>query len=64
MAFVIRLVLRAEIFCRGRVNIFWGIKAVQTLGRGIVFRPNYLPEKHAIAMVCIFGFYVCRASQN
>ena len=74
-AFVIQQFWTAVIFGLGIVMIVWGIEAVQTMGGkywemwyfawedgGIVFKPNYMPKKYAIAIVPISGFLVCVAS--
>ena len=74
-AFLIQQFWTAVIFCLGIVMIIWGIEAVQTMGGkywemwyfawedgGIVFKPNYMPKKYAIAIVPISGFLVCVAA--
>lgn len=74
-AFVIQQFWTAVIFCLGLVMIIWGIEAVQTMGGkywemwyfawedgGLVFKPNYMPKKYAIAIVPISGFLVCVAA--
>lgn len=74
-AFAIQQFWTAVIFCLGIVMIIWGIEAVQTMGGkywemwyfawedgGIVFKPNYMPKKYAIAIVPISGFLVCVAA--
>ena len=74
-AFLVQQFWTAVIFCIGIVMIVWGIEAVQTMGGkywemwhfawedgGIVFKPNYLPKKYAIAIVPISGFLVCVAA--
>ena len=74
-AFFIQQFWTAVIFCLGLVMIIWGIEAVQTMGGkywemwyfawedgGIVFKPNYMPKKYAIAIVPISGFLVCVAA--
>lgn len=74
-AFAIQQFWATVIFCLGVVMIIWGIEAVQTMGgkywemwyfawedSGIVFKPNYMPKKYAIAIVPISGFLVCVAA--
>ncbi|WP_377189322.1 TRAP transporter small permease [Ruegeria meonggei] len=74
-AFFIQQFWTAVIFCLGIVMIVWGIEAVLTMGGkywemwyftwedgGIVFKPNYMPKKFAIAIVPISGFLVCVAA--
>ena len=74
-AFFIRQFWTVVIFCLGIVMIIWGIEAVQTMGGkywemwyfawedgGIVFKPNYMPKKYAIAIVPISGVLVCVAA--
>lgn len=74
-AFVVQQFWTAVIFCLGIVMIIWGIEAVTTMGGkywemwyfawedgGIVFKPNYMPKKYAIAIVPISGFLVCVAA--
>lgn len=74
-AFFIQQFWTAVIFGLGIVMIVWGIEAVQTMGGkywemwyfawedgGIVFKPNYMPKKYAIAIVPISGFLVCVAA--
>ncbi|MEL7081642.1 MAG: TRAP transporter small permease subunit [Pseudomonadota bacterium] len=74
-AFFIQQFWTALIFSLGIVMIVWGIEAVQTMGGkywemwyfawedgGIVFKPNYMPKKYAIAIVPISGFLVCVAA--
>jgi len=74
-AFLVQQFWTAVIFCIGIVMIVWGIEAVQTMGGkywemwhfawengGIVFKPNYMPKKYAIAIVPISGFLVCVAA--
>ena len=74
-AFLIQQLWTALIFSLGIVMIVWGIEAVQTMGGkywemwyfawedgGIVFKPNYMPKKYAIAIVPISGFLVCVAA--
>ena len=65
----------AVIFCLGLVMIVYGLEAVSTMGGkywemwyfawedgGIVFKPNYMPKKYAIAIVPISSFLVCVAA--
>ena len=60
------------IFCLGIVMIVYGLEAVSTMGGKywemwylawengqIVYKPNYMPKKYAIAIVPISGFLVC-----
>ncbi|MEM9575761.1 MAG: TRAP transporter small permease [Pseudomonadota bacterium] len=74
-AFLIQQFWTAVIFCLGLVMIIWGIEAVQTMGGkywemwyfaledgGIVFKPNYMPKKYAVAIVPISGILVCVAA--
>ncbi|WP_120634243.1 TRAP transporter small permease [Ruegeria sp. EL01] len=74
-AFFIQQFWTAVIFCLGIVMIVWGLEAVATMGGkywemwyfawedgGIVFKPNYMPKKYAIAIVPISGFLVCIAA--
>mgnify|MGYP001818431327 CR=1 FL=1 len=74
-AFFVQQFWTAVIFCLGLVMIIWGIEAVATMGGkywemwyfawedgGIVFKPNYMPKKYAIAIVPISGFLVCVAA--
>lgn len=75
VAFYIQQFWTAVIFCLGLVMIIWGIEAVTTMGGkywemwyfaweddGIVFKPNYMPKKYAIAIVPISGILVCVAA--
>ncbi|MCE8539967.1 TRAP transporter small permease [Ruegeria pomeroyi] len=75
VAFAIRQFWTGIIFCLGLVMIIWGIEAVQTMGGkywemwyfawedgGIVFKPNYMPKKYAVAIVPISGVLVCAAA--
>lgn len=63
------------IFCLGIVMIVYGMEAVSTMGGKywemwyfawengtVVFKPNYMPKKYAIAIVPISGFLVCVAA--
>ncbi len=74
-AFFIQQFWTAVIFCLGLVMIIYGLEAVATMGGkywemwyfawedgGIVFKPNYMPKKYAIAIVPISGFLVCVAA--
>ena len=71
-AFFIQQFWTAVIFCLGIVMIVYGIEAVSTMGGkywemwyvaweegALVFKPNYMPKKYAIAIVPISGFLVC-----
>ena len=73
--FIIRQFWTVVIFCLGIVMIIYGIEAVTTMGGKywemwyfawengqIVFKPNYMPKKYAIAIVPISGFLVCVAA--
>lgn len=75
VAFFIQQFWTAVIFCLGIVMIVWGLEAVATMGGkywemwyfawedgGIVFKPNYMPKKYAVAIVPISGFLVCVAA--
>lgn len=74
-AFFVQQFWTAVIFCLGLVMIIWGLEAVATMGGkywemwyfawedgGIVFKPNYMPKKYAVAIVPISGFLVCVAA--
>lgn len=74
-AFIIRQFWTLVIFCLGIVMIIYGIEAVNTMGGKywemwhfawengrLVFKPNYMPKKYAIAIVPISGFLVCIAA--
>ncbi|MFK7838244.1 MAG: TRAP transporter small permease [Sulfitobacter sp.] len=74
-AFCVQQFWTAVIFSLGLVMIIWGLEAVSTMGGkywemwyfawedgGIVFKPNYMPKKYAIAIVPISGFLVCVAA--
>jgi len=74
-AFFVQQFWTAVIFCLGIVMIVYGLEAVSTMGGkywemwyfawedgGIVFKPNYMPKKYAIAIVPISGFLVCIAA--
>ncbi len=63
------------IFFLGVVMLIYGIEAVTTMGGKywemwyfawengqLVFKPNYMPKKYAIAIVPISGFLVCVAA--
>ena len=71
-AFFIQQFWTFVIFCLGIVMIVYGIEAVSTMGGkywemwhfaweegALVFKPNYMPKKYAIAIVPISGFLVC-----
>lgn len=75
VAFCVQQFWTAVIFCLGMVMIIWGLEAVSTMGGkywemwyfawedgGVVFKPNYMPKKYAIAIVPISGFLVCVAA--
>ncbi len=75
VAFFVQQFWTTVIFCLGLVMIIWGLEAVSTMGGkywemwyfawedgGIVFKPNYMPKKFAIAIVPISGFLVCIAA--
>jgi TRAP-type C4-dicarboxylate transport system permease small subunit len=72
LAFVVQQFWTFVIFCLGVVMIVYGIEAVTTMGGkywemwyfawedgALVFKPNYMPKKYAIAIVPISGFLVC-----
>jgi TRAP-type C4-dicarboxylate transport system permease small subunit len=74
-AFFIQQFWSAIIFGLGLIMIIWGIEAVSTMGGkywemwyfawedgGIVFKPNYMPKKYAIAIVPISGLLVSIAA--
>lgn len=74
-AFFVGQFWTAVIFFLGLVMIIWGLEAVATMGgkywemwyfawedSGIVFKPNYMPKKYAVAIVPISGFLVCVAA--
>lgn len=75
VAFLVQQFWTAVIFFLGLVMIIWGLEAVSTMGGkywemwyfaweegGIVFKPNYMPKKYAVAIVPISGFLVCIAA--
>lgn len=75
LAFLIRQFWTLVIFCLGIVMIVYGMEAVATMGGKywemwyfawedgqLVFKPNYMPKKYAIAIVPISGFLVCVAA--
>lgn len=75
VAFAIQQFWTVVIFFLGLVMIVWGLEAVATMGGkywemwyfawedgGIVFKPNYMPKKYAIAIVPISGFLVSVAA--
>ncbi len=74
-AFLIQQFWALVIFCLGLVMIIYGLEAVATMGGKywemwyfawengqIVFKPNYMPKKYAIAIVPISGVLVCLAA--
>jgi TRAP-type C4-dicarboxylate transport system permease small subunit len=74
-AFAIQQFWTLVIFGLGLVMIVYGIEAVSTMGGKywemwyfawedgqIVFKPNYMPKKYAIAIVPISGVLVCIAA--
>jgi TRAP-type C4-dicarboxylate transport system permease small subunit len=74
-AFAIQQFWTLVIFGLGLVMIVYGIEAVTTMGGKywemwyfawedgrIVFKPNYMPKKYAIAIVPISGVLVCFAA--
>lgn len=74
-AFCVRQFWTLVILGLSIVMIIYGIQAVQTMGGkywemwyfawedgGLVFKPNYMPKKYAIAIVPISGFLVCIAA--
>lgn len=74
-AFFVQQFWTAVIFCLGLVMIVYGLEAVSTMGGkywemwyfawedgGLVFKPNYMPKKYAIAIVPISGLLVCVAA--
>ena len=74
-AFAVQQFWSLVIFALGLVMIVYGVEAVSTMGGkywemgyvawedgGIVFKPNYMPKKYAIAIVPISGFLVCFAA--
>ena len=74
-AFVVQQFWSLVIFGLGLVMIVYGMEAVSTMGGkywemgyfawedgGIVFKPNYMPKKYAIAIVPISGFLVSFAA--
>ncbi len=75
LAFAIGQFWSLIIFGLGLVMIFYGLEAVSTMGGkywemwyfawedgGLVFKPNYMPKKYAIAIVPISGFLVSVAA--
>jgi len=75
LAFCIRQFWTLVIFCLGIVMIIYGIEAVSTMGGKywemwhfeweegqLIFKPNYMPKKYAIAIVPISGLLVCIAA--
>ena len=74
-AFAIQQFWTGVIFFLGIVMIVYGMEAVSTMGGKywemwhfaweegrLVFKPNYMPKKYAIAIVPISGFLVCVAA--
>ncbi len=74
-AFAIHQFWTMVIFFLGIVMIVYGLEAVATMGGKywemwhfawengeLVFKPNYMPKKYAIAIVPISGFLVCVAA--
>ena len=74
-AFIVQQFWTAMIFCLGLVMIIWGIETVTTMGGKywemwyfawedgrLVFKPNYMPKKYAVAIVPISGLLVCVAA--
>ena len=74
-AFIIQQFWTLIIFCLGIVMLIYGMEAVATMGGKywemwyfawesgqLVFKPNYMPKKYAIAIVPISGFLVCVAA--
>ena len=74
-AFFINQFWTLVIFGLGIVMIVYGIEAVATMGGKywemwhfiwedgkLVFQPNYMPKKYAVAIVPISGFLVCVAA--
>ena len=74
-AFLIQQFWALVIFCLGIVMIVYGLEAVATMGGKywemwhftwkdgrLVFEPNYMPKKYAIAIVPISGVLVCVAA--
>jgi len=75
VAFIIQQFWTLVIFCLGIVMIIYGVEAVATMGGKywemwyfawengqLVFKPNYMPKKYAIAIVPVSGFLVCVAA--
>ncbi|MBG6165485.1 TRAP-type C4-dicarboxylate transport system permease small subunit [Labrenzia sp. EL_195] len=75
VSFCIQQFWSMVIFGLGLVMIIWGIEVVTTMGGKywemwyfawedgqIVFKPNYMPKKYAVAIVPISGFLVCVAA--
>lgn len=74
-AFLINQFWTLVIFGLGIVMIVYGMEAVATMGGKywemwyfawengqLVFKPNYMPKKYAVAIVPISGFLVCVAA--
>ena len=75
VAFVIRQFWTVVIFALGIVMIVYGLEVVATMGGkywemwyvawedgGLVFKPNYMPKKYAVAVVPISGLLVSVAA--
>ncbi len=75
VAFAIRQFWTLVIFGLGIVMIVYGLEVVATMGGkywemwyfawedgGLVFKPNYMPKKYAVAIVPISGFLVSVAA--
>ena len=74
-AFLVQQFWTLVIFALGLVMIIWGVEAVTTMGGKywemwyfawedgkLVFKPNYMPKKYAVAIVPISGFLVSLAA--
>lgn len=74
-AFIVQQFWSLIIFGLGIIMIIYGIDAVSTMGGkywemwyfawedgGLIFKPNYMPKKYAIAIVPISGFLVSFAA--
>jgi len=74
-AFLIQQFWTLVIFFLGIIMIVYGLEAIATMGGKywemwyftwengqLVFQPNYMPKKYAIAIVPISGFLVCVAA--
>ncbi len=75
LTFFVRQFWTVVILCPGLVMIIWGLEAVATMGgkyremwyfawedSSIVFKPNYMPGKYAVAIVPISGLLICLAA--